>query len=107
MSVQSTQKFNEQCQALARALNQYEPLWKSSFRSVVDQHDTFGFFDAGDVIAPSYVVEDADGNIQGFSFTRFDYIDAVTMLQQIELFMTNAAIIVADYQTSLERITNI
>lgn len=107
MAVQSTAKFNEQMSALSRALNQYEPLWKSNFREIVDQHNTFGFSNADDVSPPAYIVEDADGNVQGFTYTRFDYIEAIAFLVSVERLMTNLAVTTADYQTSLEQVTNI
>ena len=105
MAVKTHTAFLEQCLAVKAAMLSLRTA-RSRMEELIDHHNARGFSDAGDTPKPSYINEDADGNVDGTDFTRSDYISAVTLFLEQMDFFENAAVTQGDYSATMHVIVD-
>lgn len=96
--------FLEHASKLKATLKQFQDMWLLDMRKLLNTHTGVDYSAAGDVSKPSWLNEDANGNIDGLDFTRQNYVSGVVFLQQVEALLTNNTVTEGDYKSTLASI---
>jgi len=96
-------RFADQCLELRKVASRLKQL-RWDMEKLVGHHNANGFSTVNDPTPPAWLRESADLNIDGVDFDTADYLNGISMLQQLENFFGNAAVTQGDYATTMGKV---